>query len=199
MLKVNCDEKGIAKVIEKINQGGIIIFPTDTVYGIGCNPFNEKAVKKIYEIKSRDVSKPFPVLVYSKEIAERIALFDEFTKRIVEKFWPGPLTLILKLIDNDLKKSLNLNEKIAIRVPNNKCTLEVLKKCNFLVGTSANISNESAFTNPEKCSKNIQNYDIFLDGGEIKDGVESTIIEIEKKQVKIIREGYLTKDEILKI
>lgn len=199
MLKVNCNEKGIAKVIEKINQGGIIIFPTDTVYGIGCNPFNEKAVKKIYEIKSRDVSKPFPVLVYSKEIAERIALFDEFTKRIVEKFWPGPLTLILKLIDNDLKKSLNLNEKIAIRVPNNKCTLEVLKKCNFLVGTSANISNESAFTNPEKCSKNIQNYDIFLDGGEIKDGVESTIIEIEKKQVKIIREGYLTKDEILKI
>ena len=156
-------------------------------------------MKKIYEIKSRDVSKPFPVLVYSKEIAERIALFDEFTKRIVEKFWPGPLTLILKLIDNDLKKSLNLNEKIAIRVPNNKCILEVLKKCNFLVGTSANISNESAFTNPEKCSKNIQNYDIFLDGGEIKDGIESTIIEIEKEQVRIIREGYLTKDEILKI
>jgi len=199
MLKVNCDKKGITKVIKKINQGGIIIFPTDTVYGIGCNPFNEKAVKKIYEIKSRDVSKPFPVLVYSKEIAERIALFDEFTKRIVEKFWPGPLTLILKLIDNDLKKSLNLNEKIAIRVPNNKCILEVLKKCNFLVGTSANISNESAFTNPEKCSKNIQNYDIFLDGGEIKDGIESTIIEIEKEQVRIIREGYLTKDEILKI
>ena len=199
MLKVNCDKKGITKVIKKINQGGIIIFPTDTVYGIGCNPFNEKAVKKIYEIKSRDVSKPFPVLVYSKEIAERIALFDEFTKRIVEKFWPGPLTLILKLIDNDLKKSLNLNEKIAIRVPNNKCILEVLKKCNFLVGTSANISNESAFTNPEKCSKNIQNYDIFLDGGEIKDGIESTIIEIEKELVRIIREGYLTKDEILKI
>jgi len=199
MLKVNCDKSGIEKTKEKIKQGGVIIFPTDTVYGIGCDPFNEKAVKRIYEIKSREISKPLPVLVYSKEVAEKIASFDKFTSKIAEKFWPGPLTIILKIIDTDLRKSLNLNEKIAIRVPNNKCVLELLKKCNFLVGTSANISKESPFTDPDKCLKNLQDYDIFMDGGIITNGKESTIIEIENNEIKIIREGYLSKKEILKL
>jgi L-threonylcarbamoyladenylate synthase len=196
-LKVNCDDKGIKNACEVITQGGIAIFPTDTVYGIGCNPYNKESVKKIYEIKSREASKPFPVLVYSKEIAEKIAYFDEFTKKIVEKFWPGPLTLILKVTDKDLKESLNLNEKIAIRVPDHKCTLNLLKKCNFLVGTSANISGQSSFTNPDECFKNIQNYDIFVDGGTITSKTESTIIEIENEKINIIRDGSLSKEEIM--
>jgi L-threonylcarbamoyladenylate synthase len=195
-LKVNCDKEGIEKASQIINQGGIAVFPTDTVYGIGCNPYNRDAVRKIYEIKSRDILKPFPVLVYSKEIAERIAFFDEFTKKIVEKFWPGTLTIILKLTDAELKKSLNVTDKIAVRVPNHKCTLELLKKCNFLVGTSANISGQSSFTNPDECFKNIQKYDVFVDGGIITSKTESTIIEIENEKIKIIREGSLSYEEI---
>ena len=131
---VSCDKKGIEKASQIISKGGIVVFPTDTVYGIGCNPYNKNSVKKIYDIKSRDVSIPFPVLVYSIEIAKKITLFDEFTAKIVKKFWPGPLTVILKLTDENLKNSLNLDSKIAIRVPNHKCTLELLKKCNFLIG-----------------------------------------------------------------
>ena len=125
---MNCNQEGIEKAVEIINQGGVIIFPTDTVYGIGCNPYNKESVKKIYDIKSRNPSKPFPILAYSKEIAEKIAFFDEFSKKIVEKFWPGPLTIILKLTDENLKKSLNVVDKIAIRVPNHKCTLESIKE-----------------------------------------------------------------------
>ncbi len=196
-MKVNCDKEGIEKASQIINQGGIAVFPTDTVYGIGCNPYNKDSVRKIYEIKSRDISKPFPVLVYSKEIAERIAFFDEFTKKIVEKFWPGALTIILKLTDEDLKRSLNVTDKIAIRVPDHKCTLELLKKCNFLVGTSANISGHSSFTNPDECFNNIQKYDVFVDGGIITSKAESTIIEIENEEIKIIREGSLSYEEIL--
>ena len=127
ILKVNCDKEGIEKASQIINQGGIAIFPTDTVYGIGCNPYNKDSVRKIYEIKSRDISKPFPILVYSKEIAETIAFFDEFTKKIVEKFWPGTLTIILKLTDEDLKRSLNLTDKIAITVTINPPTIKVHK------------------------------------------------------------------------
>ena len=196
-MKVNCDKEGIEKASQIIDQGGIAVFPTDTVYGIGCNPYNRDSVKKIYEIKSRDTSKPFPVLVYSKEIAEKIAFFDEFTKKIVEKFWPGTLTIILKLTDENLKRSLNVTDKIAIRVPDHKCTLELLQKCNFLVGTSANISGHSSFTNPDECFNNIQKYDIFVDGGIIASKAESTIIEIENKKIKIIREGSLSYEEIL--
>ena len=197
ILKVNCDKEGIEKASQIINQGGIAIFPTDTVYGIGCNPYNKESVRKIYDIKSRDISKPFPVLVYSKEIAEKIVLFDEFTKKIVERHWPGPLTIILKLTDENLKESLNVTDKIAVRIPNHKCTLELLKECNFLVGTSANISGHKSFTNPDECFNNIQKYDVFVDGGIITSKSESTIIEIENEEIKIIREGSLSYEEIL--
>ncbi|MEK0328271.1 MAG: L-threonylcarbamoyladenylate synthase [Nitrosopumilus sp.] len=197
MLKVTCNKEGIEKASKIINQGGIVVFPTDTVYGIGCDPYNKDSVRKIYEIKSRKISKPFPVLVYSKDIAERIAFFDEFTKKIVERFWPGPLTIILKLTDENLKESLNVTDKIAIRVPNHKCTLELLKKCNFLVGTSANISGHSSFTNPDECFNNFRKYDVFVDGGIITSKSESTIIEIENEEIKIIREGSLSHEEIL--
>ena len=199
ILKVNCDEEGIEKASQIINQGGIAVFPTDTVYGIGCNPYNKNSVRKIYEIKSRNILKPFPVLVYSKDIAKRIVFFDKIAEKIVERFWPGPLTIILKLTDENLKKSLNLTDKIAVRVPNHKCTLELLKKCNFLVGTSANISGHSSFTNPDECFKNIQKYDVFVDGGIISSKAESTIIEIENEEIKIIREGSLSHEEVLRL
>ena len=199
VLKVTCNKEGIEKASKIINQGGIVVFPTDTVYGIGCDPYNKDSVRKIYEIKSRKISKPFPVLVYSKDIAERIAFFDEFTKKIVERFWPGPLTIILKLTDENLKESLNVTDKIAIRVPNHKCTLELLKKCNFLVGTSANISGHSSFTNPDECFNNFRKYDVFVDGGIITSKSESTIIEIENEEIRIIREGSLSHEEILEL
>lgn len=197
-MKVNCDEKGIEKAFQIINQGGIAIFPTDTVYGIGCNPYNKTAIERIYKIKSRNISKSIPILVYSKEIASKITEFDEFTEKIMDKFWPGPLTLIMKLTDEKLKRSLNLEKKIAVRVPNHKCTLELLKKCDMIVGTSANTSGKPSYTNSDECFKDLQEYDIFVDGGTITSGGESTIIEIENEEIKIIREGSLTK-EILKL
>jgi L-threonylcarbamoyladenylate synthase len=195
-LKVNCDNKGIEIATQIINLGGIAIFPTDTVYGIGCNPYNIDSVRKIYEIKSRDISIPLPILAYSKEIAQRVTVFDEFTEKIIQRFWPGPLTIILKLTDENLKKSLNLTDKIAIRVPNHKCTLELLKKCNFLVGTSANISGHPSSTDPDKCINNVQNYDVFVDGGTITSKAESTIIEVENETIKILREGSLSQEEL---
>ena len=198
-MKVSCDTDGIKRASQVINHGGIAVFPTDTVYGIGCNPYNKSAVKKVYDIKSRDISVPFPVLAYSTKIVEKIALFDELTKKIVEKFWPGPLTVILKLMDEELKESLNLNDKIAVRVPNHTCTLELLKKCDFLVGTSANISKQLPFRDPEKCFKSIQGFDVFVDGGIITSKGESTIIEIENEKIKIIRKGSLNQGEILGI
>ena len=97
-MKVNCNDEGIKKAIQIIGNGGIVIFPTDTVYGIGCNPYNENAVKEIYEIKSRDKIKSLPVLAHSIEIVKQITTIDEFTEKIIRKYWPGPLTLILKLM-----------------------------------------------------------------------------------------------------
>ena len=195
-MKVNCDNDGIKKIVEIFKNGGVIVFPTDTVYGIGCDPYNENAVKKIYEIKSRDKIKSLPVLAYSIDIVKQIVMMDKLTEKIVEKYWPGPLTLILKLKDQKLKKSLNLEEKIAIRIPNSECTLKLLKECNLLVGTSANVSGDSSFTDPQKCIENLKNYDAFVDGGTITSKGESTIIEIENEKIHVIREGALKKEDI---
>ena len=190
-MKLDCDDEGIKKTSQIIEKGGIVVFPTDTVYGIGCNPYNENSVKKIYEIKSRTELKSLPVLAYSLDVVKEITLIDEFTEKVIEKYWPGPLTLILKLTDQKLKKSLNLGNKIAVRIPDSKCTLKLLEKCRLLVGTSANISGNSSYTNPNECIKNIKNYDIFLNGGTITSKGESTIIEIENEKIKMIREGAL--------
>ena len=195
-MKVDCDNDGIKKVVEIFKNGGVIVFPTDTVYGIGCDPYNENAVKKIYEIKSRDKIKSLPVLAYSIDIVKQIVMIDKLTEKIVEKYWPGPLTLILKLKDQKLKKSLNLEDKIAIRIPNSECTLKLLKECNLVVGTSANVSGDSSFTDPQKCIENLKNYDAFVDGGTITSKGESTIIEIENEKIHVIREGALKKEDI---
>ena len=196
-MKVNCNDEGIRKSVEIIENGGVIIFPTDTVYGIGCNPYDENAVKKIYEIKSREKIKSLPVLASSIEIVKQITIIYEFTEKIIKKYWPGPLTLILKLKDKNLKKSLNLEDKIAVRIPNSVCTLKLLNKCNLLVGTSANVSGDSSFTDPQECMKNVKNYDVFVDGGTITSKGESTIIEIENEKIHVIREGALKKEDIV--
>ena len=196
IMKVDCNDEGIRKSVEIIENGGVIIFPTDTVYGIGCNPYDANAVKKIYEIKSREKRKSLPVLASSIQIVKQISIIDEFTENIIKKYWPGPLTLILKLKDKNLKKSLNLEDKIAVRIPNSECTLKLLNKCNLLVGTSANVSGDSSFTDPQECMKNVKNYDVFVDGGTITSKGESTIIEIENEKIRIIREGALKKEDI---
>jgi len=196
-MKVNCNDEGIRKSVEIIENGGVIIFPTDTVYGIGCDPYDANAVKKIYEIKSREKIKSLPVLASSIEIVKQISIIDEFTEKIIKKYWPGPLTLILKLKDKNLKESLNLEDKIAVRIPNSVCTLKLLNKCNLLVGTSANVSGDSSFTDPQECMKNVKNYDIFVDGGTITSKGESTIIEIENEKIHVIREGALKKEDIV--
>jgi len=195
-LKTNCDDEGIEKTFQVIKDGGIVIFPTDTVYGMGCNPYNANAVKKIYKIKSREKTKSLPVLAYSLDIVKEIARVDTFTEKIMKKYWPGPLTLILELTDEKLKKSLKLDNKIAVRIPDSKHTLK-LKKCGLLVGTSANISGNPSSTDPKECLKNIINYDVFLNGGTITSKGESTIIEIENEEIKIIRKGALKKEEIM--
>lgn len=195
-LKTNCDDEGIEKTFQVIKDGGIVIFPTDTVYGMGCNPYNANAVKKIYKIKSREKTKSLPVLAYSLDIVKEIARVDTFTEKIMKKYWPGPLTLILELKDQELKKSLNLQNKIAVRIPDSDCTLKLLEKCELVVGTSANISGNASYTDPNNCIKNIKNYDLFLNGGTITSKGESTIIEIKNEAIKIIREGALKMEDI---
>lgn len=198
-MKVSCDKKGIDTAVKSIRDGGVIVFPTDTVYGLGCDPYNKDAIKKIYKIKKRTSSKLFPILAYSKDNLSDIVSFDDKSDKIAEKFWPGQVTLVLKLKDRKIGRTMNIENKIAVRVPNNKCALALLKECRLLVGTSANISGMRSFTNPDDCLESVTGYDVFVDGGAISSSGESTILEVDDGKLTIHREGAVSETEIMKL
>ena len=198
-MKISCNDEDIQKAVSAIADGAIIIFPTDTVYGIGCDPYNKNSVSLLYKIKKREKTKPFPILGYSKKELEKIAEFTPLATKIAEKFWPGPITMILDVKDPDIQKSLGLGKKIAVRVPDNICALSLLKECKVLVGTSANISDETSLIDPNECEAKISNYDLLIDGGVIISKGESTIIEIDGDKAKIVREGSISEKEIYEL
>ena len=197
-LRVECNSEGIEKATNSIRSGGVIVFPTDTVYGIGCDPYDNKAVEKIYKIKNRESQKWLPLLGYSLNELEKIAVFTTEMKKIIEKFWPGPITLIAKLKDEKIKQSMKLKDRIAVRIPKNECALSLLKECKIIIGTSANISGSKSFTDPDDCEKNLVGYDILVDGGKITSVDESTIIEFDGNKLKILRKGSISEEEIRK-
>jgi len=104
--------------------------------------------------------------------------------------------MVVNLKEEKLKSVLNLDKKIAVRVPNNQCILSILKECKMIIGTSANLSGTQSFTNPDECIKQITGYDLFVDGGVIQSKGESTVVEIDK-ELKILRQGVISKNEIM--
>ncbi len=197
-MRVPCDCSGITAAVKVVRAGGVVAYPTDTVYGIGCDPFDKKAVNKVYDIKQRSKSKPLPILGYNKQALEKIAYFDASSTKVAERFWPGMVTMILKLRDCRLVETLNLQDKVAVRVPSNHCIRSVLQECNVLVGTSANISEQGSFTDPDLCYNSVEGVDLFLDGGKIHQSLgESTIIDMTEK--RIIRKGAVPEEEIMSL
>ena len=195
---VNCDENGINKIVNAYENGQIIAYPTDTVYGIGCNPFNKDSVSKIYDIKNREGEKRFPILGFSKKELEKIVEFNTIAEKISEKFWPGQITMLLP-IRKEINDKINNNGKLAVRVPNNKCVLSILEKCKLIVGTSANISGEKSILDSNECKTKLPEIDILVNGGKITSLGESTIIDFIDDQLKMIREGSISKQDIEKI
>jgi len=193
---VSCDSRGIKLAASIVKKGGLAVFPTDTVYGIGCDPRNSKAVDAIYRIKKREKSKNLPVLGYSKKEISKIATFDKLSNKIADSFWPGPITLVLKLKDAEINESMKLDGKIAVRVPNHPCVLSLLKECKIIVGTSANYSGNLPFSDSKDVLKNFSGFDVFLDSGKIPNSNESTVIEVVEGDLKILRPGKITKAEI---
>ena len=196
---VSCNEDGLKRASNIVKNGGTVVFPTDTVYGLGCDPRNPQAVQAVYRIKGREQSKQFPILGFSVKEISKIAFFDNLSKKIADKFWPGPVTLLLRIKDTEIARSLNLTNKIAVRVPDHPCALALLKECKILVGTSANPSGLSPSGDVKEIMNKLGGYDILLDGGKIIDPVESTIVEVNENQLKILRSGKISEEELLAV
>ena len=192
---VSCDNDGIDQITRAYEKGEIIAFPTDTVYGIGCNPFNKNSISKIYDIKRRSGEKKFPILGFSKNELKKIVEFSSKAEKISDVFWPGQITMLLP-IRKEVDKQIENNGKLAVRVPDNNCILTILKKCKLIIGTSANISGEESILDSDKCKERLPEIDLLVDGGKIIGSGESTIIDFVDDQVKVVREGLISKDAI---
>jgi L-threonylcarbamoyladenylate synthase len=193
--------RDVSKCADIIKSGGVIIFPTDTVYGIGCDPYNHTAVNRVFAIKDRKTAKPLPILASAMNDVRNIALMDLRADILARKYWPGKLTLVCPLLDRSISSLVISNtETIAVRIPGNSCTLELIKKCRFLVGTSANISGKSPARDiPQILSSSLKGFDAVLDGGFITEEKESTIVDLSKKDhLDIIREGSIKSIDIRK-
>ena len=193
---VSCNEQGINQIIKSYKNGQIIGFPTDTVYGIGCDPFDKDSISRIYNLKKRIGSKKFPILGFSKTELEKIVEFNLNAEKISEKFWPGQVTLLLP-IKTEMVEKIENNGKLAVRVPDNECILTILKQCKLIIGTSANVSGEESILDPNEFKTKLPKIDIIVDSGKIVSSGESTIIDFIDNEVSIIREGSVSKDEII--
>lgn len=199
LLKANNDTiKQSAKVIK---SGGLVAFPTETVYGLGANGLNPIAVAKIFEVKKRPAFNPLILHIADKNSLRNYAVYnDERIDQLINKFWPGPLTLVLPKTDVVPDIVTSGNTTVAVRMPNHDVALELIKQSGTpIAAPSANKFGHLSPTDAQHVLKSLgDKVDIILDGGKCNVGVESTILELRNNNIYMLRPGGLSKEEIEK-
>jgi tRNA threonylcarbamoyl adenosine modification protein (Sua5/YciO/YrdC/YwlC family) len=204
IVKVNSDNPEASLIryaADQIRSGEVLGMPTDTFYGLAADPFNLRAVDRVYDIKSRSRHKPLSLLIEGIDQAEELArpLPEEFY-RLARKFWPGPLTMIVKASSRlPLKVTANTGN-VALRIPQAKIPLAVVQAAGIpITATSANLSGEAECTSAEAVRDQLQNrIAIIVDGGTSPREIASTIIDLtdEEARWRIMREGAIPSQEI---
>ena len=194
-------EQELEQCSQILKDDGIVIFPTETVYGIGANALSINAVGKIYKIKQRPQNKAINIMVANAQEIEKYATIqNNIEKKIIQNFMPGPITIILnkKQIIPDIVTAGN--KKVGIRIPQNEIALELLKKCKLpIAAPSANISGEKSGIDIEGIKNDFEGkVDIFIDGGKSDLAQASTIVEVIDNKIVIHRQGAITENEINK-
>lgn len=191
------DPQAILKAKHIVVGGGTIAFPTDTVYGLAADAFNNNAIKKIYAIKERSMLKALPVLIANMTQLESLVVnIDEKAKLLAKAFWPGPLTLILPKTPG-LPELLSPYPTIGVRMPDYQFTLKLLETTGPLATTSANISGESNPITAQNVLEQIGGrIDLLLDGGETPGAEPSTVVDTTRSTIQILREGPISISDI---
>jgi L-threonylcarbamoyladenylate synthase len=178
-----------------IREGGIVVFPTETVYGLGANAFDAEAVKKIFVAKGRPADNPLIVHVASIKDLEKVANeVPDVTKRLIERFWPGPLTLIFKkdkIIPGEVTAGL---KTVAVRMPANQIALSIIKEAGVPVAApSANLSGKPSGTRFIDVYNDFNGkVDVIIDGGRTNLGLESTVLDLTGKKPIVLRPGFVS-------
>jgi L-threonylcarbamoyladenylate synthase len=199
LIKTNTNKsKIIDLLVHEIKSGKIVVYPTDTLYGIGVNALDKKMIGKVFKIKGRKINKPLLIAVDSLKTAGKYVKFNNTSLKLAKKFLPGPLTLILPLKKKLPKILTQGKNEVGIRIPDNKFTLEFIRKCGFpLTSTSANISGGLNPTTSAEAIKQIGDHvDLIIDAGRCKYKKPSTIVRIVNNEIEIVREGAISKKKL---
>ena len=194
--------KQIDKAAEIVRKGGVVAFPTDTVYGLGASPFIAEAVKRIYKIKQRPANLPLPVLLADESQVDTIAAgIPEMARSLMKAFWPGGLTLVLSRAHSFPGGAAAGGDTVAVRVPDYEITRLLIRKAGVpVIGTSANISSRPSALEAGEVSRQLGDViDMIIDGGRCPGGIESTVVDLTGGSPVIVREGAVSADKITEI
>ena len=189
-------KKDLEETVELLKSGAVVAFPTDTVFGIGVIYNDAQAIAKMKKAKGRDASKPFPLMVADLKQLEEVACIGDRERRIAQKYTPGALTLVLKRKDTVSRESVNGFDTIAIRIPDDRFVLKLLKKAGPMFVTSANISGMPAACNENEVLRQLEGRIEAVVRGKAGTGVASTIIDCTGEELKCLREGTISYKEI---
>ncbi len=184
----------LKRAIDVLNRGGIVAFPTETFYGLGVKYDNEESLHRLYEIKHRPKEKPMPLLVPSIKVASSLCKTVSLLERmLMERYWPGPLTIVLKAAENLSDYITAGTGKVAMRIPGRSFALTLVKKAGFpITATSANISGQPPANNAQRVIEYFDDrIDLIIDGGKTYGIEPSTIVEVVEGKVRILRKGMV--------
>ena len=188
----------IQQALEILQAGGLVAFPTDTVYGVGALAFNGKAVESIYVAKDRPAEKAIPILIGETDDVNKVASeVPLMAKKLAERFWPGPLTMIVPK-DLSLPDAVSATNTVGVRIPDHAVARSVLRAVGPMAVTSANISGKASPSTAEEVFAQLNSrIPLIIDGGKTPGGVPSTVVDCSGSQPVIIRDGPISLNEIL--
>ncbi len=189
----------IKEAAELVLAGRLIAYPTDTVYGLGCNPFDADAVERLVKAKER-VKGSLPILVGSLKDAGRLGEMSGVAAVLANKFWPGPLTLVVGARSSFPAKVTGDSLLVGLRIPNQETAIRLIQESGgALIGTSANISGHPSPRTARDVVRELEGrIDLIIDGGPSPLGRESTVVRVIGDEITVLREGAISRDDILK-
>ena len=193
------DKEVIERVAEVLRIGGVIVYPTETLYGLGANALDVQAAYKVFEIKGRDITKPISLAFMDLKHAKKFVYLTPIAEKLAERFLPGPLTIILnsRIVFDEIFGG----DKISIRIPDHPAAKALLNQTKFpITATSANLTGGKDPAEIKDVLEQLgDRVDLILDAGKCKYGKPSTVVDATTDEIKIIREGVIPKEEIMKI
>lgn len=190
----NADLDNVAKIIK---SGGLAVYPTDTLYGLAADPFNDSAVKKVFLSKNRPFDMPLSIAVSDVRMLESVAVVNDSARKLISRFLPGPLTILLTKKPSISDLMTSGDSQIGIRIPDHPFALRLIRKVGPITATSANIHSKPDPTSIEMAKKGLgSKVDIYIDCGKTRLSAPSTIVDVSEGDVEVVRAGVITMEEI---